>query len=184
MVIKNPMWFKEVLDRLNHSVYTYVHEWIYDMQSIWENAFAYNAKNTPGYDSALILRKIFLKECVPVPLSQKSLISIRRFKILQKLARTLLNPPSLISKLQWEIPPITDEKPPIGEDLIFEIRQALFKIDPETQKKLFANPAIAEIVENPEQTLSKIAFDNNEDDQGNDEHKSTEPNQSQTEEKQ
>lgn len=156
LVIKNPMWFKEVLERLNHNAYLYVHEWVYDMSSIWENAFSYNAKNTPGYDSALILQKIFNKHCVPVPSSQANLIGIRRFKILRKLAKTLLNPPSLIKKLQWEIPEINNELP-VGEDLVFEIREALFKLDEETKNKLFAHPTINEIFNNPEKTIKQIS---------------------------
>lgn len=178
-VIKNPMWFKEVLDRLNHGVYIYVHDWILDMESIWGNALTYNAKNTSGYDSALILQKIFLKECVPVPSSQKNLVSIRRFKILKKLAKTLLNPPPLISRLKWEIPPITDSQQPVGEDLILEIREALFRIDPEIKEKLFANPAINEIINSPEQTLEKIS-PVDEQNQEKDEQKQEESPQEQT----
>ena len=180
LVIKNPMWFKEVLDRLNHGVYTYVHDWVFDMECIWENAFSYNAKNTPGYDSALILQKIFRKECVPVPSSQKNLVSIRKYKILKKLAKTLLNPPSLISRLQWDIPRITNEKLPVGEDLIFEIRQALFKIEPETKLKLFANPIINEIINTPEKVLAEISVvDETKQEQNDAADKSTELNQAQ-----
>ena len=153
------MWFREVLDRLQHNIYTYIHEWVFDMESIWENALMYNPSKTPGHDSALILQKLFRKNCIPVPTSQKNLIGIRRYKILRKLAKTLLNPPGDIQRLTWEVPIITSDSAGVGEDIILEIHQALFKLDPELKEKLFAHPVIKEIVDNPQKIIEDLKDD-------------------------
>ena len=164
-VVKNPMWFKEVLDRLYGNAYVYVHEWVVDMESIWCNAMAYNSPNTPGYDCALILQHKFRKKCIPVPYSQKSLVAIRRYKVLKKLAKHLLSPPEMIRNLQWEIPKIEGQTRVDGEEIVFQIRDALFHLDPDVKEKLFEQVVIQKIETRPQEVIDEIKNDDNDDQQ-------------------
>ena len=102
-VIKNPMWFMEVLSRLKNDCYVYVDEWITDVVTIFDNAMAYNAPNSPGHDCAAILKRKFLKECLPVPNSEAHAKTIKKVKILKKLQGLLEHTPKSIATLSWDI---------------------------------------------------------------------------------
>lgn len=102
-VVKNPMWFKEVLNRLKNDCYVYTDEWVTDVVTIFDNAMSYNAPNSPGYDCAAILKRKFLKECLPVPSSEADAKTIKKVKILKKLRNLLEHPPASISTLSWDV---------------------------------------------------------------------------------
>ena len=111
-VIKSPVWLNLVSDRLKHDVYRYVHEWVNDMNNIWENAILFNPPDSGPYELALYLQHFFRKLCLPVPSSQKEVDSIDIQKKVLSLLQHLQNIPLLIKKLNWNIPQI-DEITPI-----------------------------------------------------------------------
>jgi len=113
-IIKNPMWLREVLDRLHRSAYVYVHEWVNDMMSIWENAINYNAPDSTGHDLAVILREMFESKCLPVPNSEADMALIEKETIMRKIKRHIANPPDSIRSLSWEVARIADSQ---GDDM-------------------------------------------------------------------
>jgi hypothetical protein len=107
-VVKNPIWLKEVMERLRFSCYNYVHEWVTDMQGVWENAILYNAPDTPGYDCALVLKRMFEKRCQPIPSCLEDINEIDRVRILRRIENLLTDPPEGVKSLSWSIPVLGD----------------------------------------------------------------------------
>jgi hypothetical protein len=103
-IVKNPIWLDEIVERLRCSCYNYVHEWVRDMQGIWENAIAYNAPDSLGYDCALVLKSIFERKYQPVPNCEEDLIEIKRVRLLKKIQNLLEEPPKSVKDLSWNVP--------------------------------------------------------------------------------
>lgn len=101
--VKNPMWLHEVNDRLRSNSYAYVEEWVSDMMSVFDNALSYNAPETAGWDCAHILKKMFIKNCIPVPSSDIAMKNIKRTALLKKLKAKLNEPPAGVNALFWDV---------------------------------------------------------------------------------
>jgi hypothetical protein len=130
-VIRNPIWLREVLERLRLSSYLHVHEWVADMKGIWENAIAYNAPDSPGHDCAIILQDMFETKCLPVPNSEADILLIEKERILQRIHDHVLDPPESIRSLSWEICRVAGFTPdgleeiPWGEAADIEVSEAI-----------------------------------------------------------
>lgn len=112
--VKNPMWLQEVHDRLRSNSYAYVNEWVADMMAVFDNALSYNAPDTAGWDCAHILKKMFIKNCIPVPASDIALKNNKRTALLMKLKEKLNKPPAAVNALFWDVNKIRDA----GDELI------------------------------------------------------------------
>ena len=107
-VVKSPMWLKEVLKRLKDNCYVYVHEWVSDVLTIFNNAMLYNVPNSPGYDCAAILKRQFMKECLPVPENDADAKTKKKARILKKLRGLLADAPPSITSLNWDVEKLSE----------------------------------------------------------------------------
>jgi hypothetical protein len=107
-VIKNPVWVRGILDRLRLNSYCFVDEWVTDVRCIWENAIAWNAPHTEGYECAIILKDIFERKFLPVPNSEADELRIKRQKLVEKISRHINSATPSVRALHWNIGQIPD----------------------------------------------------------------------------
>jgi hypothetical protein len=100
-IIKNPIWLKEVANRLRCACYVYVHEWVTDMEGVWENALSYNEPESEAHYCALVLQKQFKTVYLPVPNSDDDVVQVAKEKSMSKLGKELLQPPPSLAALNW-----------------------------------------------------------------------------------
>ena len=71
----------------------------------------------------------------------------------------------MIRNLQWEIPKIEGQTRVDGEEIVFQIRDALFHLDPDVKEKLFEQVVIHKIETRPQEVIDEIKNDDNDDQQ-------------------
>jgi hypothetical protein len=127
-VIKNPVWFRGILERLRLGSYCYVDEWITDVRCVWENAFTWNLPKTEGYECAMILKEMFEKKCLPVPNSEADELRIQRQKLVEKIKNHINSATPAVRALHWDMCRIVDV--PLEDfDPIEWVREADMEID-------------------------------------------------------
>lgn len=138
--IKYPVWLKLIQDRIKHDIYRYVHEWVRDMETIWENAILFNPPDTEPYELALFFQRLFRHYSLPVPSSQEEFVQVVAQRKLNNLIKIMNNIPPKIKELNWNIPIIknvgesTEKLQISSKKLPPEIISKLHKIFAETTK--------------------------------------------------
>jgi hypothetical protein len=76
------------------------------MQGVWQNALTYNEPESDAHSCAMILKDMFEKDYLPIPNGTDDAPVLQKEKMMIKLSRQLLRPPTSIAVLNWELPRI------------------------------------------------------------------------------